>query len=360
MRLLSPGLLLLGLLLTISASGFAGDAATDRGDLRIGVMAPRRTVPTYKIEAGIDGEIFPVFANYASLQKPQDRKWGMVAVTVTNPTDEPVRQRIAVKIDGWSDQEIQIAEMGAGQVRTYLFAPTFHSDFYENHEIKAATAAVDISDMGGHTIFATTLPVRLRSAEDMYWGSKFKYAPFIASWVTPHDPRVETVLSKAKELMPGRRLPGYEAWKKAAGQEKSTYLQAKALYRAVQMQGVSYVKSSLTFGHNAGVSQRVRRPKDSLEQNSANCIDSAVMFASLFENLGMDPLVVLVPGHAYVGVREAKGSQHYLFIDVALAGRVTFDAAVKSAENGLQKYNDGQITRIPIDAARSAGIYPMP
>jgi hypothetical protein len=354
-----PGLLL-GLLLVLSVACFAGDAATDRGDLRIGVLAPRHPVPTYKVEAGIDGEIFPVFANYASLQKPQDRKWGMVAVTVTNPTDEPVRQRIAVRVEGWSDQEIQIAEMGAGQVKTYLFAPTFHDKFYENREIKAATADVEISDMGGHTIFETTLPVRLRSSEDMYWGSKFKYAPFIASWITPHDARVETVLASAKELMPGRRLPGYESWKSSAEQEKSTYLQAKALYRAVQIQGVSYVKSSLTFGHNTGVSQRVRKPKDSLTQNSANCIDSVVLFASLFENLGMDPLVMLVPGHAYVGVRVAHGSQHYLFIDVALAGRMSFDAAVKSAENGLQKYDATQVTRIPIDAARSAGIYPMP
>jgi hypothetical protein len=69
---------------------------------------------------------------------------------------------------------------------------------------------------------------------------------------------------------------------------------------------------------------------------------------------------MLVPGHAYVGVRVAHGSQHYLFIDVALAGRMSFDAAVKSAENGLQKYDATQVTRIPIDAARSAGIYPMP
>jgi len=89
-------------------------------------------------------------------------------------------------------------------------------------------------------------------------------------------------------------------------------------------------------------------PRESLGQTSANCIDGAVMFASLFENLAMDPIVILVPGHAYVGVRVAKGSQNYLFIDAAMTGRATFEAAVRSAETGLNKRSSAEITRIPI------------
>jgi hypothetical protein len=116
----------------------------------------------------------------------------------------------------------------------------------------------------------------------------------------------------------------------------------------------------MTFGGSADVTQRIRMPRESLSQNSANCIDGAVTFASMFENLGMDPIVVLVPGHAYVGVRVAQGSARYLFIDTAQVARMNFDAAVRSAETGLSKYGASDITRIPIDQARGAGIYPMP
>jgi len=84
------------------------------------------------------------------------------------------------------------------------------------------------------------------------------------------------------------------------------------------------------------------------------------MFASMFENLAMDPIVMLVPGHAYVGVRVAKGSERYLFIDAAMMGRSTFESAVQSAQTGLGRHTTAQITRIPIDEAREAGIYPMP
>jgi hypothetical protein len=194
----------------------------------------------------------------------------------------------------------------------------------------------------------------------MFWGKGFKYAQFIASWVTPHDARVEKILSQAKELMPGRRLPGYEDWKNAAGQEHETRLQARAIYTALQRQKLSYVKSSLTFGSNTDVSERIRTPRESIVASSANCIDAAVLFASAFENLGMEPVIVLVPGHAYVGVKSAENAERYLYIDVALTGRFPFDTAVNSADRGLARFQPSQITRIGITDARRAGIYPIP
>lgn len=323
-------------------------------------LKARKPEPTYKIQVGMDGEVYPVFANYASLQKPGDRKWGTVAVTVTNSSDATLRQHIAARIEGWSDEEIQIIELRAGEVRTCLFAPAFLPRLYHNREIAAATALVNVRDRSGNLLFTATAPVRLRSADDMYWGRNFKFAPFIASWVTPHEAGVETLLSRAKEFAPGRRLPGYVPGLKPALQARSTYEQVNAIYRALQAQGLSYVKSSLTFGEHSDASERVRMPRESLNQVSANCIDGAVMYASLFENLGMDPVVLLVPGHAYVGVRVAPGSLNYIFIETSLTGRASFAAAVSAAERALHSRRASEVIRIPINSARQAGIYPMP
>ena len=325
-----------------------------------GATSPRKIEPTYTIQVGLENEIFPVFANHAALQPRDERTWGTVAVTVRNSTDAPLRNRIAVQVRGWSDQEIQIAEMAAGDVRTVLFAPSFLPRLYQNQELTAATVDVQVSDMGGRTVFEQTVPVHLRAADDMYWGQNFKFAPFIASWITPHDPRVELVLSHAKEFVPNRRLPGYEDWKDEAGQERETEIEARAIYRALQAGRVSYVKSSITFGGNNEVSERVRMPRESLRQSAANCIDGVVLFASLFENLGMAPAVVVVPGHAYVGVRVARGSSRYLYFDTALTGRASFEAAVAAAERGLAKYPQSQILSVRVDDARRAGIFPMP
>jgi hypothetical protein len=326
------------------------------------LLKDRGTQPTYSVVAGLDGDIFPVFANFFSFQKQFERESGTITLTVRNSSNDLLQNRVTVQIPGWSDQEIQLVELAAGQAQKVQFAPTFLPRFYRNREIAAATAKVSVSDMGGREVWSTTVPVRLRSADDMYWGKDFENAGLIASWVTPHDPNVEMALSKAKEFMPGRRLPGYEMWRAPGVQEKTTYLEAKAIYQAMQRQGLSYVKSSSTLGAhiNSDVTERVRMPAESLRQVSANCIDGVVLYAALFENLGMDPVVVLVPGHAYVGLRLSPDSKRYLYLETALTGRASFEAAASAAERGLARHKPAEIIRIPISSARQAGIYPMP
>jgi hypothetical protein len=346
------------LLLLCVSFAMAGESDADKPGIHPPVQ--RQPGPTYKIEAGIDGEIYPVFANYASLVGQNDRTFGVVAIAISNPGTTPLHQRVSVRVSGWSDEEIQMIDLGAGARRTLLFAPAFLPRFYKNREIVAATVHISVTNLSGRTVYETTAPVRLRSSEDMFWGRSFKYASFIASWVTPHDSEVEAVLARAKNYTPDRRLPGYENWKDEVEQEHETYIESRAIFTALKKMGLSYVKSSSTLGDHINVSERVRMPRLSLAQNSANCIDAAVMYASLFENLGMEPSVVIVPGHAYVGVRVAQGSSRLLYIDAALTGRTTFEAAVLSGKTGLARRDAASITQINIDQARSAGIYPMP
>jgi hypothetical protein len=160
--------------------------------------------------------------------------------------------------------------------------------------------------------------------------------------------------------MPLRRLPGYEENKPIVMVEKSTTMQAKAIYRTLQELGVSYVKSSMTLGGHPDVSERVRMPGESLSDVSANCIDGVVMYASLFENLGMDPVIVLIPGHAYVGLRLSPKMNDYLYIETSLTGRATFEAAVQAAQIGLDRTQQKDIIRVYIKEARVNGILPMP
>jgi hypothetical protein len=320
----------------------------------------RHIEPTYSVQVGVDGEVFPALANYAALQSPQDRSLATVTVRVANHSDAALHNRVHVRVRGWSDEEIQAADINPGESRNLLFAPVFLPRLFTNREIVAATAVVTIYDASNRMVYATTAPVRLRSVDDMYWGQGFKYARFIASWVTPHDPAVEQILTKAKELMPGRRLPGYEPWKSAADQKASTMQQVGAIYHALQQKGVSYVKSSITFGKNTSVSERVRMPYESLREVSANCIDGVVMYASLFENLGMDAEVILIPGHAYVGVRAAQNGSEFIYLDTVLTGRASFESAVQTATQGMQRLNPKDVMHIMVPDARNGGIFPMP
>src|SRR5438046_8741273 len=107
----SPRICVFGIVLGflfLVASTFANDNdAVDRGDARA-KSTPNRG-PIYTVEAGEKGEIYPVFANYASLLRQSDRSFGVVTVTIANHSDTCLRQRIAVKIVGWSAQELKSA-----------------------------------------------------------------------------------------------------------------------------------------------------------------------------------------------------------------------------------------------------------
>src|SRR4029077_15682938 len=166
---------LAGLLLSLAlvARAFPGDAAVGRGVLRTPAR-DRKLCLTYKIQAGIEGEIYPVFANYASLQRQSDRTFGVVSVTISNPGGTSMHRRVSVHVPGWSDEEIQTADLAPGSVRILVFSPAFLPRLYQNREIVAATAHVSITDTSTGKTYECTVPVRLRSAEDIFWGNGFK------------------------------------------------------------------------------------------------------------------------------------------------------------------------------------------
>src|SRR5437870_3888791 len=122
------------------------ESAADLEKMHPRANAASLSVPTYSVQVGLDNEIFPAFANFASLQKPQERTWGTVIIKIENPSDVPMHNRVYVTVHGWSDEEIQSVEMAAHEVHTYLFAPTFQPRLYSNHEIIAATVEIKSTD----------------------------------------------------------------------------------------------------------------------------------------------------------------------------------------------------------------------
>lgn len=49
-------------------------------------------------------------------------------------------------------------------------------------------------------------------------------------------------------------------------------------------------------------SQRARRVNETLETGNGNCADGSILFASFFEAIGLEPVLVFVPGHVFVAI----------------------------------------------------------
>jgi len=132
--------------------------------------------------------------------------------------------------------------------------------------------------------------------------------------------------------------------------------QATALYDALKNRGMIYtsVGGSLLDG-----SQNVKLPAESLNTGSSNCIDGTLVFASAFEALGMEPLIIFKPGHAFVGLRIGSGSDQALFIETTM---ISLNSAEEAMQYGLQEFQDFDESSwlvVDVVAMRGQGLIPM-
>ena len=133
--------------------------------------------------------------------------------------------------------------------------------------------------------------------------------------------------------------------------------QVKAIYNALQARGITY--SSTTISFPSGASQKIRYPAASLQEASANCIDGTVLMASALEAIGLQPLIVLVPGHAFLGWRALDGSTTSEFLETTMIGTSTFEDALNQGTTEFNQHQQaGDAKIVDIAKARTLGVTP--
>jgi hypothetical protein len=308
----------------------------------------------YQLNMPGRGEIFPALNGARAADY-----WPVAVLSVANTSSKAVLQIITAEVRGWSAELRQTAVIGPHEVRTFNLDPELLPRAYENGEVHPATLVVEVQDPATGHDFAQQRPVLIHSASDLFWGRKFANAQLLARWVTPHDEKVLQLVSHAERLVPGGKMRGYNVVPgvKLPAQVRA---QAAAVFAAMRRSGISYVSSIYSFGSYPGETQRIRLPRETLELSNANCIDVSVAFASAMENLGMKPVIVIVPGHAFTGVRLGPNLQDNLYLDLTVLPRGTFAEAIARAKAWLKKTPQNEVLTVDVGAARSLGVYPMP
>jgi hypothetical protein len=201
------------------------------------------------------------------------------------------------------------------------------------------------SFVGDELIVQRTTRISLLAFDTMIWEilnpltrQDFNLHNFAVVWVTPHDKEVEKLISIAKENHPERVLQGYTGTLPVAEIRQSTNLQCKAIFTALKAIGISYVDSSLSFGWLRNhASQRIKTPSTSIRTRAANCIDGTVLFASLLECIGIQSIIILVPGHALIGWRPYPGSTELVLLETTQIANADFETATNIGKESLNK-----------------------
>ena len=190
----------------------------------------------------------------------------------------------------------------------------------------------------------------------------------IAAWVTPRTELVKQMLRNAADYTP-YSLEGYPE----DHDPEFVRSQIKAIYQALKEVGqLAYINSPFAIGPaNGEERQTVRLPNESLSERSANCIDGAVLYASLIEQAAFEPVIVLQTGHAFVGWKTEEGADTYEFLETTMTREASFEDAFSYGVQACQQLvADGWFDHevfdptgfarlLDIKALHDHGIYPM-
>ena len=107
----------------------------------------------------------------------------------------------------------------------------------------------------------------------------------------------------------------------------------------------------MTSNPSNGVgSQYVRFFDEVLDNTQANCVDGTVFFSSILRKIGIEPILILIPGHMYLGYYDVSGASYFLLETTKIGGLNLKEITSGNAVQILRQYIDVWITQQEYDA----------
>ena len=291
--------------------------------------------------------------------------------TITNRNAQPVRVMTETEIVGYSDKASDTVDIPANGSVDVTENPPLTQASIDNLDIERPASlhvrVVYLQNGDEKLILDETKNVTLTARRDFPWSitgfTQQEDFQLIAAMVTPTDPNVEALIrDAANHTSNGTMVGGYEG--DTLDSKGLVWERLSALWDAENDDKLTYINTTVTFA--PGTYQRIRLPYETLAQQSGNCIETAVLYASAAEALDLQSAIILIPGHAYMAVRMDDTNSQYYVIETTLIGRDTFADAVKV---GAQEFQDAlphidageaNYAWVDIGEARTAGINPLP
>jgi hypothetical protein len=127
---------------------------------------------------------------------------------------------------------------------------------------------------------------------------------FLPSFIFPRDPAIRDILTAAQPFLraltddPIAGFDGYQGSFVSDGVE-SVRWQLRAIWTALQTTyRLDYVNPPPSY---IGGVQRLRTPEEVLRSRRGTCIELALLLAACWEHIGVHPVLLLIPGHAFAG-----------------------------------------------------------
>ena len=222
-------------------------------------------------------------------------------VFIINHTDDSFSNleiRFVFSSDAFSVGNIQINEINACEemLLRIPFLRTSKQYLETLTEKESASVKIELVDVDNNKILSSeeyafmVLPISQPSRHIN--SDRRLYAKFI----TPLAPSVKQIALNAVKFNKGNEIITYQN----TGKNRYTAMlhEVQSIYKALHHWGIAYQNPPA-----GGIfTQRIRMPEEVLKDKKGTCLDLAMLFCSCLEEVGFNPILVLIEGHAFAGV----------------------------------------------------------
>ena len=352
-KFLPLGLLLAGLLMAFNKpiTGLIAPVA-----LKIEISKPPIIMPS----------IYKVYANADAL----NGKYSLFKLVLTNTSSAPAKNvEVSYSVSNYIESAIaeKIALIQPGQTVVVNCYPSFPDKivekmtdsketvkiFIKGNNIKNTEESFSIAVKGRNEFMYNYMPVdEIRTN-----GEYFENMPLLSCLVTPNDPIIKYLTQQIQEKV----LKGEQA--SVANKEEEGVRVMQGIYYATLMSHMVYSGTSGVPEKISDVSsivQTIRLPREVITGKTGLCIELSLLYASIMSCAGMDPVVYLVPGHAYPGFR--MNNKLYAIESTGIGGEglgskmsveEAYQTGMKNLDECIQKINSGDDRYSIIDIRQS-------
>jgi hypothetical protein len=249
-------------------------------------------------------------------------------------------------------------------------------DFLNNlSETEKANITIEVIEKET-SILKETIAINIQTLE--HFGGFQVLPELIAAYVTPNHPYIYHIKRKAIEILEKQGLK--TAFEGYQSNDPERVLQImSSIYSAIQSEEIIY--SSLPPGYEE-TGQRLRLLNTIQQEKFGNCIDISLLFAACLEAVDLNPILIIVRGHAFVGCwlqddkfsevinddktaitkRLSKGIREMTAVEatsVCKGNNIKFSDALNAGEAQLVQKEEFLLS-VDIKRARTLRIRPLP
>ena len=303
-------------------------------------------------------------------------------VTITNNSGEDIRDSV-LRFEAIPNF-VSIANIHIGLLEKGI-RPTIVNHFqifidpqklYEISETVPGSLRATLVSKEGKLLATSSVNLRFCPIEES--ASSDRIDDILASFVTPNEPVITELISKAaaykKEKYGDSSFDAYQSH-----DPNEILKDIDSVYNTVKGLSLRYVVSPASYEK---IFQRIRLPKDVLKDRLGNCLDLSLLLASIFEGIGLRPILVTLGSHAMVGIwldeesfampleengqvvinAASKGFEHLCVLEstaVVEGSTMSFQEAKDAAYKTLQTEKNFHYA-LDIAQCRSELLYPIP